>query len=96
MAGRAALVTGGGGGIGEATLGSAPRRAPRSRSSTPTPPRLGALHTLVNVAGVRVYTPLAEATPADWELILGVNVLRPPTAARPHCRRCARRAAARS
>jgi meso-butanediol dehydrogenase/(S,S)-butanediol dehydrogenase/diacetyl reductase len=36
---------------------------------------LGGLHTLVNVAGVRLYTPLAEAEPGGWEFILGVNVL---------------------
>lgn len=36
---------------------------------------LGALHTLVNVAGVRVYAPLAQASAADWERIIGVNVL---------------------
>jgi 2-hydroxycyclohexanecarboxyl-CoA dehydrogenase len=35
----------------------------------------GSLHTLVNVAGVRLYTPLAEADPKGWEFILGVNVL---------------------
>jgi meso-butanediol dehydrogenase/(S,S)-butanediol dehydrogenase/diacetyl reductase len=37
--------------------------------------RLGALHTLVNVAGVRVYTSLGEAAAKDWERIIGVNVL---------------------
>jgi meso-butanediol dehydrogenase/(S,S)-butanediol dehydrogenase/diacetyl reductase len=36
---------------------------------------LGALHTLVNVAGLRVYAPLAQASAADWERIIGVNVL---------------------
>jgi 2-hydroxycyclohexanecarboxyl-CoA dehydrogenase len=35
----------------------------------------GALHTLVNVAGVRLYTPLAEADAKGWEFIFGVNVL---------------------
>ncbi|HXH84092.1 MAG TPA: SDR family oxidoreductase, partial [Candidatus Tectomicrobia bacterium] len=40
-----------------------------------TAARFGALHALVNVAGVRVYAPLAEATTKDWEFILGVNVL---------------------
>ena len=35
----------------------------------------GALHTLVNVAGVRLYAPLAAADPKGWEFILGVNVL---------------------
>jgi 2-hydroxycyclohexanecarboxyl-CoA dehydrogenase len=36
---------------------------------------LGGLHTLVNVAGVRLYTPLADADQKGWEFILGVNVL---------------------
>ena len=37
--------------------------------------RFGAVHTLVNVAGVRLYTPLAEADAREWQFILGVNVL---------------------
>jgi len=37
--------------------------------------RYGALHCLVNVAGVRDYQSLAAATPQDWEHILSVNVL---------------------
>ncbi len=36
---------------------------------------LEALHTLVNVAGVRVYTPLADADAKDWQFISGVNIL---------------------
>lgn len=115
MAGRVALVTGGGGGIGEATgrlfaeeggqvvlvdsdkaaveaaaagiassvpgarvsamvadLGS---EAEARRVVDDTLSVLGALHTLVNVAGVRLYTPLAAADAAGWEFILGVNVL---------------------
>jgi meso-butanediol dehydrogenase/(S,S)-butanediol dehydrogenase/diacetyl reductase len=115
MAGRVALVTGGGGGIGLATGrlfaeegaavalldvdGDAARAAARSidaavpgarvlpldgdvtreadarRLVDEAAGRLGGLHTLVNVAGVRVYAPLAEATAADWERIIGVNVL---------------------
>jgi NAD(P)-dependent dehydrogenase (short-subunit alcohol dehydrogenase family) len=35
----------------------------------------GALHCVVNVAGIRLYTPLVEADAKDWERILGVNVL---------------------
>lgn len=35
----------------------------------------GTLHVLVNVAGVRLFDPLAEATPQSWEWILGVNLL---------------------
>jgi 2-hydroxycyclohexanecarboxyl-CoA dehydrogenase len=34
-----------------------------------------ALHVVVNVAGIRLYTPLVEADAKDWERILGVNVL---------------------
>jgi meso-butanediol dehydrogenase/(S,S)-butanediol dehydrogenase/diacetyl reductase len=115
MAGRVALVTGGGGGIGEATGrlfaeegaavalldadGAAARAAAQSIQDAVAGARvlalqgdvtdeaaarrlvdeaagqLGGLHTLVNVAGVRVYVPLAEATAADWERIIGVNVL---------------------
>jgi NAD(P)-dependent dehydrogenase (short-subunit alcohol dehydrogenase family) len=115
MAGRVALVTGGGGGIGEATGrlfaeegaavalvdsdGSAAKRAgaaiehavPGShvlalaadltvedearRVVNETVARFGGLHTLVNVAGVRVYAPLADASADDWAFILGVNVL---------------------
>ncbi len=116
MAGRVALVTGGGGGIGEATgrlfaeegaavalldtdaaaveaagrgdpgrgTGRAgrwpspvtsPGRAEARRIVDETVARWGALHTLVNVAGVRVYAPLADADATDWERIIGVNVL---------------------
>ena len=94
MAGRVALVTGGGGGIGAATEASAAgvrsavpgaavlalagdvtQEAEARRAVAETVARFGALHTLVNVAGVRVYAPLAEADARDWEHILGVNVL---------------------
>ena len=115
MAGRVALVTGGGGGIGEATgrlfaeegaavalvdrdASAAAGAAEGVRAAVPgarilslvgdvgvedearriveeATARLGGLHTLVNVAGVRVYAPLAEASAADWERIIGVNVL---------------------
>lgn len=115
MAGRAALVTGGGGGIGEATgrlfaeegaavalvdadkpaveaaataiarevpgalviavAADLAREAEAGRALETAVARLGALHTLVNVAGVRVYAALADAVPADWERIIGVNVL---------------------
>jgi NAD(P)-dependent dehydrogenase (short-subunit alcohol dehydrogenase family) len=115
MAGRVALITGGGGGIGEATgrlfaeegaavalldtdaaaaeaaaagirsavpgaqvvalAGDVTRESDAARIVDEAAARLGALHTLVNVAGVRVYAPLAEATAADWERIIGVNVL---------------------
>jgi 2-hydroxycyclohexanecarboxyl-CoA dehydrogenase len=115
MAGRVALVTGGGGGIGEATArlfaeeggavalvdtdrdavgeaaagiiasvsgaGVLPLVADLAQESEAhrvvdeTVNRFGALHTLVNVAGVRLYTPLAEAEAKEWELIFSVNVL---------------------
>ena len=115
MAGRMALVTGGGGGIGEATgrlfaeegaavalvdadaravetaaeriakdiagarvaalTADLAREAEAARVTEAVATRFGALHTLVNVAGVRVYAALADASSADWERIIGVNVL---------------------
>ena len=115
MTGRVALVTGGGGGIGEATarlfaeeggavalvdvdrgaadvaaaaiaasipgawvlpLAADVAREPEARRAVAdTVSRFGALHALVNVAGIRVYTPLAEATDEDWRRIVDVNVL---------------------
>jgi meso-butanediol dehydrogenase/(S,S)-butanediol dehydrogenase/diacetyl reductase len=45
------------------------------RAVADTLTRFGALHALVNAAGIRVYTPLAEATDEDWRRILDVNVL---------------------
>ena len=115
MAGRVALITGGGGGIGEATarlfaeeggavalvdtdrdaVGAAAtgiiglvsgdgilplvadlaQESEAQRVVDETVSRFGGLHTLVNVAGVRLYTPLAEAEAKEWELIFSVNVL---------------------
>lgn len=115
MSGRVGLVTGGGGGIGEATArlfaeeggavaivdvdrGAADAAAAGIAAAVPgarvlplaadvaretearraveeTVTRFGALHALVNVAGIRVYTPLAEATAEDWTRIVAVNVL---------------------
>jgi NAD(P)-dependent dehydrogenase (short-subunit alcohol dehydrogenase family) len=115
MTGRVALVTGGGGGIGEATarlfaeeggavaLVDADRRAADAAAASiaadipgawvvplvadvglepearrvvaDTVSRFGALHALVNVAGIRVYAPLAEAREEDWRRIVDVNVL---------------------
>jgi meso-butanediol dehydrogenase/(S,S)-butanediol dehydrogenase/diacetyl reductase len=129
MSGRAALVTGGGGGIGEATASlfaaegaavalvdvnqaAAEAAAARVRAVTPgalvvalaadlaeetaarravddVAVRLGHLDCLVNVAGIRVYTPLAEAAARDWERIIGVNLLATAyccAAAVPHLR----------
>jgi len=133
MAGRVALVTGGGGGIGEATaqlfaeegaavaLVDSDKAAAESaaadiaRSASPahvlaisadltnetecrrvvdeTLAAFGGLHTLINVAGVRIYTPLAEADQKGWEFILGVNVLATAyscKAALPALRQCGR------
>jgi NAD(P)-dependent dehydrogenase (short-subunit alcohol dehydrogenase family) len=45
------------------------------RAVEETVARFDALHIIVNVAGIRLYTPLAEADAKDWERILGVNVL---------------------
>jgi NAD(P)-dependent dehydrogenase (short-subunit alcohol dehydrogenase family) len=115
LSGRVALVTGGGGGIGEATgrlfaeegaavalvdsdrgavvaaaegiakdvAGAAvlPLAADVSEESEcrhvvgAAAARFGALHCLVNVAGIRVYAPLADASAAEWQRIIGVNVL---------------------
>lgn len=115
MSGRVALITGGGGGIGEATgrlfaeegaavalvdaSGEAAAAAAKSIAGAVDAARVlplvadvsregearravaealahfGVLHCLVNVAGVRVYRSLVEATAEDWQAILGVNVL---------------------
>ena len=130
MAGRVALITGGGGGIGEATgrlfaeeggavvlvdrdQATAEAAATGIRASIPgakvlavgadvaqepearrvvdeAAQHFGALHTLVNVAGIRFYTPLAEAGTKEWEQIIGVNLLVTTyccKAALPHLRR---------
>jgi meso-butanediol dehydrogenase/(S,S)-butanediol dehydrogenase/diacetyl reductase len=55
--------------------GDVTREADAHRLVEETTARLGGLHCLVNVAGVRVYAPLAEADAAEWERIIGVNVL---------------------
>lgn len=110
MAGRVAFITGGGGGIGEATgrlfveEGGAVALVDADRESVEAAARnignevlplvadvsreeearravhaalakFGALHALVNVAGIRVYQALAEASAQDWKRILDVNVL---------------------
>jgi NAD(P)-dependent dehydrogenase (short-subunit alcohol dehydrogenase family) len=58
-----------------ALAGDVTREADAQRVVDETAARFGALHILVNVAGVRVYAPLAEAAADDWARILGVNVL---------------------
>ena len=133
MAGRVAVVTGGGGGIGEATgrlfaeEGAAVALVDSDKAAADTAAAgiarsvsgarvaslaadltseaecrrvvdevlaaFGGLHTLVNVAGVRLYTSLAEADQKGWEFILGVNVLATAfccKAALPSLRHCGR------
>lgn len=113
LSGKVALVTGGGGGIGEATArlfaeeGAAVLVVDRdaiaaervARALDPTGERalalgadlaneaeaartvaaavdgFGRLDALANVAGVRVWGPVAEATPADWQAVIDVNLL---------------------
>lgn len=114
MKGKVALITGGGGGIGEATArlffeedalavaivdfdGDAARRAAdgidptgervlaitadlgqqteAERAVRETVTRFGRLDSLANVAGVRLYGPLTDATPESWEYIIRANLL---------------------
>jgi 2-hydroxycyclohexanecarboxyl-CoA dehydrogenase len=129
MAARVALITGGGGGIGEATgrlfaeeggaialvdrdrataeaaakgiveslpgakvlpLGADVAQESEARRAVEDAARhFGALHTLVNVAGIRFYTPLADADTKEWEQIIAVNLLATTfccKAALPHLR----------
>ena len=113
LAGKVVLVTGGGGGIGEATarlcheegasvalididdqavahaahgidpsgehtiaLGAALHQGPEAeRAVRETVARFGRLDVLANVAGVRVYGPITEASLQSWHLILESNLL---------------------
>lgn len=113
LAGKVALVTGGGGGIGEAVArlfweegarvaivdndaAAVEQAAQRidpggerilavaadlaeepeaTRAVRETVAEFRRLDTLANVAGVRVYGPITEATPESWDFILRVNVL---------------------
>jgi 2-hydroxycyclohexanecarboxyl-CoA dehydrogenase len=115
MAGRVALITGGGGGIGEATgrlfaqegaavtlvdcepglveaaagsiaagvagaavlpvVADLAHEAEVARAVEAAVGRFRQLHCLVNLAGVRAYTALAEADRGEWERIVGVNLL---------------------
>jgi 2-hydroxycyclohexanecarboxyl-CoA dehydrogenase len=131
LAGKTALVTGGGGGIGAATGalfcaegasvmlvdidGAALERTARSiRERTPRAQvtyvaadisdaaaaqqavdgcvqAFGRLDVLVNNAAMRNYSSLAEATPAEWQAVLGVNLMGNANytrAALPHLRKC--------
>jgi NAD(P)-dependent dehydrogenase (short-subunit alcohol dehydrogenase family) len=120
LANKVAFVTGGGGGIGEATVqlfweegarvavvdnnleaaqqvaakvdGSGERvlavgadltrEAEAERAVQETVDRFGRLDVLVNVAGVRVWGPITEATPDSWKFILDVNLLASAYAAK--------------
>ena len=107
------LVTGGGGGIGEATarlcweegarvalvdvdaaaarqaaegidpamervvaIGASLEQEPEAeRAIRETVARFGRLDVLANIAGVRVWGPITEATPESWQFVIGVNLL---------------------
>jgi 2-hydroxycyclohexanecarboxyl-CoA dehydrogenase len=59
------------------------------RAVDETAAHFAALQSLVNVAGIRVYTPLGEASADDWQKIIGVNLLATTyccKAALPHLR----------
>lgn len=115
LAGKAALITGGGGGIGAATAalfcaegasvmlvdidaGGLERTASSIQERTPGArvarfaadvadpaagqqavercvEAFGRLDVLVNNAAMRNYSPLADATPAEWQAVLGVNLM---------------------
>ena len=49
----------------------------------------GQLDVLVNNAAMRNYSAIADASPAEWQAMVGVNLLAPPTTAGLRCRRCA-------
>lgn len=112
LADKVTLVTGGGGGIGEATarlfweegarvavvdsdlaaaqatasaidpsgqrvlaVGADLGKEPESeRAVRETVARFGRLDSVANVAGVRVYGPITEATPESWDFIVDVNL----------------------
>ena len=113
LSGKVALVTGGGGGIGEATVklfheedarvaivdndlvaaqrvantidptgervlaigADLTKESEAERAVRETVQCFGRLDVLANIAGVRVWGPITEATPESWDFVLGVNLL---------------------
>ncbi|HEX8168256.1 MAG TPA: SDR family oxidoreductase [Beijerinckiaceae bacterium] len=133
LEGRAAIITGGAGGIGAATgllfcqegarvllvdrdadamrdaaagireavagaqvvpmVADAGREETADEAVAQAVDAFGALHVLVNLAGIRAYEPLAEARRETWERILAVNLLSYAAFARaalPHLRAAGR------